>query len=342
MLSPTDDARDEHAALVLLQERMQKVAEAGRWGRRRRWAAVGATLSDCCRLPRTGNDIVQRIFTMLPYKDASALRCTCRDMRRATKREGFVCLWRKSADEEPVTGAPYFAYFGSGPGHELDAYMALCGTLIYVKGKTAKRAVSYRLYGEHDWEYREHALKSDAAREQGYRTLLAFSGEGALRGGTTFRPLGNQTFEIIMLRATAMGKGVGGAIIGKLQADLVAEHGERAVLLAEAVEGPARDKMKVARFFSERCGFQRSEEAERILDRCYLEKERRFYGDQGVDLDDARAVDDARCEWTQPWTGEEEADRRRAQLTFSWNTCRAPYKMIWRATMDDESVRACL
>jgi len=41
------------------------------------------------------------------------------------------------ADEEQGTSAPYFEYFASGPGHELDDYMALCGTLIYVKGKTA-------------------------------------------------------------------------------------------------------------------------------------------------------------------------------------------------------------
>ena len=56
---------------------------------------------------------------------------------------------------------------------------------------------------------------------------------------------------------------------------------------------------------------------------------------------DARAVDDARREWTQPWSGEEEADRRRAQLTFSWNTCRAPYKMIWRAAFDNAARAAC-
>ena len=237
------------------------------------------------------------------------------------------------------TSAPYFEYFGADPHPKLDEYMALCGALIHVQGKTAKDTDSYRLYGEHHWEYRKPALKSRAAREQGYLTLMSFSGEGTLCGGTTFRPVGDKTYEIIMLRVTATGEGVGSALLGTLKEDLVAAHGDRTVLLAEAVEGPASDKEKVVRFFSERCGFQRSEEAKQILDVCYLEKERQFYEDQRVDVNDACAVDEARREWTRPWTGDEEADRDRAQLTFSWNTCRAPYKMIWRTSHESDTLQ---
>ena len=259
-------------------------------------------------------------------------RSTAQDLQReATLSTASRSASGASADVDQATSVPYYEYVDSGPGHELDGFMALCGTLIHPTGKKAKKTDSYLLYGQHDWEYRLPALKGSAACEQGYRTLLAFVGEGGLLGGATFRPLGNQTFEIVMLRVTATGKGVGGALVDRLKADLVAHHGEGVVVLAEAVEGPARDKKKVARFFSKRCGFQQTEEAERILDRYYLEKELSFYVDQQVDVNDTRAVDDARREWTQPWTGQEVADRCRSQLTFTWNTCRAPHKMIWRA-----------
>ena len=93
----------------------------------------------------------------------------------------------------------YRPHGASGSGHELDAYMTLCSTLIHLTGETAKTAESYRLYGDHDWEYREPALKSEAAREQGYRTLLAFSGEGKLCGGTTFR---RRSRVVLCLRAS--------------------------------------------------------------------------------------------------------------------------------------------
>lgn len=257
-----------------------------------------------------------------PPGEGSPVGRGCRKRRRGARGA--------PTDVAPTDAAPTenirFVHIDSGAEDaRLDQYMALCATLMGGGGS------GYRLYGEFDWEFREPVLKSQAAREQGYRTLLMYSGEARLEGGATYRPLvageaPNDCFEVVMLRVAGTGRGVGSALLAALQHKL----GESAVLLAEAVRGPRRDPRKVARFFTQRCGFEESREAATILDECYRAKERRFYVDQGVDVKDTCAVDSARRTWTSAWSGDAEADRRRARLTFSWNTIHAPYKLMWR------------
>ena len=243
-------------------------------------------------------------------------------------------------DAQGLSGTLRFTYIDSGPGYMRlrEEFMALCGKPIFEhewgKGGGVQVGCGYRLHGEADWEYREPVLKSNMARDLGYCTLLALSPLDELLGGTTFRPVAPSTFEIAMLRVASTGKGVGSALLARLQADLAAKHGAAAALLAEVVEGPASDSDRAARFFSQRCGFKQSEDARQMLDSLYRENELRFYSEQGIDVNDWRA----RKAWTREWSGDHEKDRQRAHLTFTWNTSRPPFKLLWRSTEADGNV----